>query len=58
MANQRWEQAEGEFDRALALRPGDAEVLVETGHALIMVGRSQEGRLSEGKKSEYACYRG
>ena len=43
MANERWEQAEGEFDRALALRPGDAEVLVETGHGLIMVGRPEDG---------------
>jgi TolB-like protein len=41
--NERWEQAEGEFDRALALRPGDAEVLVETGHGLIMVGRPEDG---------------
>jgi adenylate cyclase len=43
MANERWEQAEGEFDRALSLRPGDAEVLVETGHGLIMVGRPEDG---------------
>jgi adenylate cyclase len=43
MMNERWEQAEGEFDRALALRPGDAEVLVETGHGLIMVGRPEDG---------------
>jgi adenylate cyclase len=40
MANERWEQAEGEF---VALRPGDAEVLVETGHGLIMVGRPEDG---------------
>jgi len=43
MMNERWEQAEGEFDRALELRPGDAEVLVETGHGLIMVGRPEDG---------------
>ncbi len=43
MMNERWEQAEGEFDRALALRPGDADVLVETGHGLIMVGRAEDG---------------
>ena len=43
MMNERWEHAEGEFDRALALRPGDADVLVETGHGLIMVGRAEDG---------------
>jgi adenylate cyclase len=43
LMNERWEQAEGEFDRALALKPGDAEVLVETGHGLIMVGRPEDG---------------
>ncbi len=43
IANERWEQAEGEFDRVLALKPGDADVLVETGHGLFVVGRAVDG---------------
>ncbi len=43
IANERWEQAEGEFDRVLALKPGDADVLVETGHGLFAVGRAEDG---------------
>jgi TolB-like protein len=43
IANDRWEQAEGEFDRVLALKPGDADLLVETGHGLFVVGRAEDG---------------
>ena len=43
MMNERWEQAEGEYDRVLALNSGNANVMAETGLALIMLGRAEEG---------------
>jgi len=39
----RWDEAEMEVDRVLSLKSGDADILVETGHALYVVGRSETG---------------
>jgi tetratricopeptide (TPR) repeat protein len=39
----RWEEAEIELDRVLSLKPGDADVLAEAGHALKVVGRVEVG---------------
>lgn len=39
----RWDEAELELDRVLSLKPGDADVLAEAGHALKAVGRVEVG---------------
>jgi adenylate cyclase len=39
----RWDEAELELDRVLSLKPGDADVLAEAGHALKNVGRVEVG---------------
>jgi len=43
IANGRWDEAELELDRVLSLKSGDADVLVETGHSLYVVGRLEAG---------------
>ena len=39
----RWEEAELELDRVLALKPGDADILAEAGNSFIHVGRLEVG---------------
>ena len=38
-----WEEAELEFDRVMALKPGDADILAEAGNGLKAVGRVEAG---------------
>jgi TolB-like protein/tetratricopeptide (TPR) repeat protein len=43
IGNGRWEEAELELDRVLTLKPGDADVLAETGNGFKAVGRLEIG---------------
>lgn len=43
IGNGQWEEAELELDRVMRLKPGDADILAETGNCLISVGRFEVG---------------
>ena len=43
MGDGRWEEAEFELERVLSLKPGDADVLAQTGHCLFMCARTDIG---------------
>ena len=43
IADTRWEEAELEVDRLLTQVTGDADVMVETGHCLYIIGRHETG---------------
>jgi len=43
IADARWQEAELEVDRVLTQTSGDADVMVETGHCLYIIGRHEAG---------------